>query len=212
MSTLKSINVVHPSSAVNNIVNDASGNVSVGNNLTVAGTATLTGATTVGGVAVVAVAPSTAGNVLTSTGSAWASSAPAASLTLLATLTTTSGTTHSATGLATTYTNLVIVVNGVFNSTGGDSFQLEASVNNGSTWGTAKSLASPISAAYGAYYIYLASSSITPRPVTSGAGIGPVSTTSNISTTAASPINALRFSWSSGYTFNAGTIYIYGWN
>ena len=37
MSTLKSINVVHPSSAVNNIVNDASGNVAVGNNLTVAG-------------------------------------------------------------------------------------------------------------------------------------------------------------------------------
>jgi hypothetical protein len=37
MSTIKSINVIHPSSAVNNIVNDASGNVAVGNNLTVAG-------------------------------------------------------------------------------------------------------------------------------------------------------------------------------
>jgi len=71
MSTLKSINVIHPSSATNNIVNDASGNVAIGNNLTVAGTAT------VGGVAAVAVAPSTAGNVLTSTGSAWASTAPA---------------------------------------------------------------------------------------------------------------------------------------
>jgi hypothetical protein len=70
VSTLKSINVIHPSSATNNIVNDASGNVAIGNNLTVAGTAT------VGGVAAVAVAPSTAGNVLTSTGSAWASSAP----------------------------------------------------------------------------------------------------------------------------------------
>jgi hypothetical protein len=64
MSTLKSINVIHPSSAVNNIVNDASGNVAVG------------GALTVGGVAAVAVAPGTAGNVLTSTGSAWASTAP----------------------------------------------------------------------------------------------------------------------------------------
>jgi hypothetical protein len=70
VSTLKSINVIHPSSATNNIVNDASGNVAIGNNLTVAGTAT------VGGVAAVAVAPSTAGNVLTSTGSAWASTAP----------------------------------------------------------------------------------------------------------------------------------------
>ena len=53
MSTLKSINVVHPSSAVNNIVNDASGNVAVGNNLTVAGTATVTGATTLTGNATV---------------------------------------------------------------------------------------------------------------------------------------------------------------
>jgi hypothetical protein len=70
MSTLKSVTIVHPSSATNNIVNDASGNVAIGNNLTVAGTAT------VGGVAAVAVAPSTAGNVLTSTGSAWASTAP----------------------------------------------------------------------------------------------------------------------------------------
>jgi len=64
MSTLKSINVIHPSSAVNNIVNDASGNVAVGGTLTV------------GGVAAVAVAPSTAGNVLTSNGSAWTSAAP----------------------------------------------------------------------------------------------------------------------------------------
>ena len=47
MSTLKSVTIVHPSSAVDNIVNDASGNVAVGNNLTVAGTATVTGNTTV---------------------------------------------------------------------------------------------------------------------------------------------------------------------
>lgn len=56
---------------MNNITNDASGNVAVGNNLTVAGTAT------VGGVAAIAVAPSTAGNVLTSNGTAWTSQAPA---------------------------------------------------------------------------------------------------------------------------------------
>ena len=49
MSTLKSINVIHPSSAVNNIVNDASGNVAVGNNLTVAGTSTISGNETVTG-------------------------------------------------------------------------------------------------------------------------------------------------------------------
>jgi hypothetical protein len=43
MSTAKVVTILHPSSAVNNIVNDASGNVAVGNNLTVAGT--LTGST-----------------------------------------------------------------------------------------------------------------------------------------------------------------------
>ena len=43
MSTLKSINVQHPSASTTNIVNDASGNVAVGNNLTVAGTGSITG-------------------------------------------------------------------------------------------------------------------------------------------------------------------------
>jgi len=43
MSTLKTISVIHPSGATTNITNDASGNVTVGNNLTVTGT--LTGST-----------------------------------------------------------------------------------------------------------------------------------------------------------------------
>ena len=46
MSTARVINVAHPSSATLNIVNDSSGNVAVGNNLTVTGTSTLTGAVT----------------------------------------------------------------------------------------------------------------------------------------------------------------------
>ena len=46
MSTAKVITILHPSSAVNNIVNDASGNVALGNNLTVAGSSTITGAAT----------------------------------------------------------------------------------------------------------------------------------------------------------------------
>jgi hypothetical protein len=64
MSTIKTINVQHPSSATINLVNDSSGNVAVGGTLTV------------GGVSAVAVAPSTAGNVLTSNGTAWTSAAP----------------------------------------------------------------------------------------------------------------------------------------
>ena len=40
MSTLKTVNVIHPSGVTNNIVNDASGNVTVGNNFTITGTFT----------------------------------------------------------------------------------------------------------------------------------------------------------------------------
>lgn len=40
MSTLKTINVIHPAGTTNNIVNDNLGNVTVGNNLAVVGTAT----------------------------------------------------------------------------------------------------------------------------------------------------------------------------
>ena len=51
MSTLKTVTILHPSSAVNNIVNDASGNVALGNNLTVAGTGSITGTLGVTGAA-----------------------------------------------------------------------------------------------------------------------------------------------------------------
>ena len=37
MSTLRTINVIHPSGSTTNIVNDSSGNVTVGNDLTVTG-------------------------------------------------------------------------------------------------------------------------------------------------------------------------------
>lgn len=69
MSTAKVVTILHPSSAVNNIVNDASGNVAVGGTLSVGGVANALGV------------PSTSGNVLTSNGTAWVSSAPAASST-----------------------------------------------------------------------------------------------------------------------------------
>ena len=65
MSTLKSINVVHPSSAVNNIVNDASGNVAIGANLTpVSYTETVTAVGTVTTTSTLSIA---AGTVLTAT-------------------------------------------------------------------------------------------------------------------------------------------------
>lgn len=158
--------------------------------------------------AVTAVAPSTNGNVLTSNGTAWTSTAPtSASLTLLATLTTTSGTTQSATGLATTYTNLVIVLENLGNSTGASTLQIAASSNNGSSYGAVVGQTLGISANICfEMSIYRANASVTPRAIMIGSGFGALATPTS------APINALQFSWQAGYTFNAGAIYIYGWN
>jgi len=109
MSTAKVITIVHPSSAVNNIVNDSSGNVAVGNNLTVAGSSTITGnetvtgTLTVGGAAVVAVAPTATGNVVFSTnGTTWSSTAKIVQGTAVSTATTSF--TGATSGISTTLT------------------------------------------------------------------------------------------------------------
>lgn len=159
------------------------------------------------------VAPGTTGNLLTSDGTTWQSTAPAASasLTLLATLTTTSGTTQSATGLATTYKNLVCVYEGVGNSTGSDGLIIAASSTNGAAYGTTIGAASS-SPAYGAQFIWRANSSLANHPASNSLRAALADALCVLPTNTAAPINALRFSWTTGYTFNAGTIYIYGWN
>jgi hypothetical protein len=180
------------------------------------GTATLTANNVIlgnGTSAVQAVAPGTAGNVLTSNGTTWQSTTPASSggLTLIATLTTTSGTTQSATGLATTYTNLLIVYEGINNTTGADNVQIAASVDNGSTYSTAMAVGSVmVLPTYGTSMIFRANASVSNRSATNLGSL--FRDTTKLVTASASPINALRFSWATGYTFNAGTIYIYGWN
>jgi len=117
MSTLKSINVIHPSGSTTNITNDASGNVAVGNNLTVAGTATITGATTVGGVAVVAAAPTATGNIPFSTnGTTWSSTAKIVQGTAQA---STSGTSIDFTSIPSWVKRITVMFTGV--STNGTS-------------------------------------------------------------------------------------------
>jgi hypothetical protein len=157
------------------------------------------------------VAPGTTGNLLTSNGTTWQSTAPVAtaSLTLLATLTTTSGTTQSATSLATTYTNLVCVYDAVTNSTGSDGLTIAASSNNGSSYG-ASVVSSNGSPTTGIQQIWRANSSSTTHP--SPYFSFQANQLAGLVTTTAAPINALRFGWNSGYTFSGGTIYIYGWN
>ena len=117
MSTAKVVTIVHPSSAVNNLVNDASGNVAVGNNLTVAGSSTITGnetvtgTLTVGGAAVVAVAPTATGNIPFSTnGTTWSSTAKIVQGTAQA---STSGTVIDFTGIPSWAKRATVMFNGV---------------------------------------------------------------------------------------------------
>lgn len=109
MSTLKSINVIHPSSATNNIVNDASGNVAIGGTLTVGGVTNSLGT------------PGTAGNVLTSTGSAWTSSAPSSGINLQNRLWTGFSSTGSISGTTLTVTAVaggLLTIDSVITGTG----------------------------------------------------------------------------------------------
>lgn len=109
-----------------NIVNDNLGNITVGNNLTVAGTSTLTGnvaasgTLTVGGTAVVAAAPTAAGNVVFSTnGTTWSSTAKIVQGTAQA---STSGTSIDFTGIPSWVKRVTVMFNGV--STSGTSHLL----------------------------------------------------------------------------------------
>ena len=72
---------------------------------------------TINGVNAVAVAPSTSGNVLTSTGSAWASSAAAASGFTMGTVkATTSGTSNTWAGIPSGTTNIILSMHNAYNS------------------------------------------------------------------------------------------------
>jgi hypothetical protein len=116
MSTLKSINVIHPSSAVNNIVNDASGNVAVGNNLTVAGTSSFTG--TLGNITTGTISSgniTSSGTVAATTGTLY----PIVSGTAQA---STSGTTIDFTSIPSWVKRVTVMMNGV--STSGTSGML----------------------------------------------------------------------------------------
>jgi hypothetical protein len=90
MSTLKTINIIHPSGSTNNIVNDASGNITVGNNATVTGgltvTGTLTGSTGVMNIGSGQIYKDASGNVGIGTAS------PSASLSIVKQTTALSGT------------------------------------------------------------------------------------------------------------------------
>lgn len=97
MSTLKTINIIHPTGSTNNMVSDAGGNVTVGNNLTV------TGNVTIGGTNVVTANASAIGQIPFSTnGTTWSSTAKIVQGTAITT--TTTSFTGATSGASTTVT------------------------------------------------------------------------------------------------------------
>jgi hypothetical protein len=125
------------------VANTITGSVS-GNAGNVTGTVAVanggTGATTLtannvllgnGTSAVQVVAPSTTGNVLTSNGTTWVSSAPAASYELIATVTASGASTVDFTGLSSGYIAYQLFVSGLFASAGTTTLTARTSSNNG---------------------------------------------------------------------------------
>lgn len=108
-----------------NLTTNVTGTLPVANGGTGATTLTANNVILGNGTSAVSfVAPSTSGNVLTSNGTTWTSAA-AGGMTLLATITTTSGTTvNSGTISLTTYKQVQIVLNSVSNSGTSGNFQL----------------------------------------------------------------------------------------
>lgn len=79
--------------------------------------------------------PGTSGNVLTSNGSAWVSSAPSTGqLVLISTANASGASTVDFTGLSSTYIAYVLYVSGLYASTGSATLQLRTTSNGGSTW------------------------------------------------------------------------------
>jgi hypothetical protein len=144
----------------------------------------------------IAVAPGTAGNILTSNGSAWTSAASTSGLTLLGTLTTTSGSSQSLTSLTlTNYKQLIVAFNGI--SLDGNSGQIliSTTASGGSVVGT---LTTGTTAYNNNISVDLTSGSISGGFLSTTSGITTASTQVTIYTNAV------------GYSFDAGNIKIYG--
>lgn len=157
-----------------------------------------------------------AAGVLTNNGSGTLSWAAAASggMTLLATLTTTSGTTQSATGLATTYNEFYVDFGAVATATQANALQMAISSDNGSTYDTSQAISPTTTAQASSVSGWLQLAAVGITSVKGGGGFirntaGPAPGIAYYATKT-SPTNALQFSWSVGGSFSGGTIRIFG--
>lgn len=136
---------------------------------------------------------------------AWAA-APSSGMTLIATLNTTSGTTQTATGLATTYNRFYIQVEAVNMST--STLKMSVSSDNGSTFDTATIINNDTGGLAKNSVVLLAGVGETIAKVWSSISAYPGGGLSSSSfATKTSPTNAIQFS---GGTFTGGVIKIWG--
>ena len=184
------------------------------------------------------VAPSTSGNLLTSNGTTWTSAAPASGggIVTLASGSFPAAATLDILSIPATYSYLVVFVNGVSSTVGSNFLLTQVSVNNGSSFDTTATnykgqllnqtaISDTTRATLGTYastagvselgyatiilqayqggpnltYDGRITHSISDRERTLGTYIG-----------STSAINALRFTWSAGGNFDAGTYALYG--
>lgn len=161
----------------------------------------------------------TLGQVLTSNG---AGSLPTfqaptggADIDLLATLTTTSGTTQSVTGLPASEMFLIGIIGvSAGGSPSGSVLQVAVSSNGGSSYGSVRAIAAGLSAAASTVNgaVQIVGTGSTQNKMVSPLTImgTTIYVTTSVETSVTGVIDALRFSWSGGESFDAGTIYIYG--
>jgi len=155
------------------------------------------------------VSPGTTGNVLTSNGTSWLSSAPSSGgsgLTLIATLTPTNGTSSvSATSLSS-YKSITIVTNGV-TTTSSTYLRFKISSDNGSTYSSPQPY-STLSPSYGVVQLYQTDNSSSEKPYFY---IGlPYSASAVTSVTGV--VNAVQIVPNSSTFSGTGNIFIYGMN
>jgi hypothetical protein len=139
-------------------------------------------------------------------------------MTLLGTLTTTSGTTQSLTDIAAGYRQLYCEVNGVsFSAT--RALGVELSSTNGAAYGTAVAVSGTLGTAAGTLDGWLTIGNIsstitiakTAYPCIRESSTGTIySTATSTVTNTAAVVNAIRFILSGAGNFDAGTILVYG--
>jgi hypothetical protein len=165
------------------------------------------------------VAPGASGNILTSNGTTWASTAPSSGWTQIATLTTNSGTTATFSSIPSTYSQLLVVYTGVSHNDAIDDNSLQVALSDdGSTYTTTREISFPLTRTeltYGSVFIpgYTKSNGLL---MESGGDANQANRTFSIFSSAGFGwrINAgvayIRFSWSNGASFDAGTITLFG--